>query len=86
MRMVLQVVFGQHYLGSAEAVGFYYVRAGFEVRLVDAFYYVWTGYYEVLIAAFEDGSAEVFRSEVGLLQHGPHSAIDYEDAGVEGVV
>jgi hypothetical protein len=84
--MVLEMVFGQDYLGAAEAIRFYDVGAGFKIGLVDAFDDVGTRDYEVLVAAFEHSSAEVVRRKVGLLEHGAHGAVDYEYAGVESVV
>ena len=40
---------------------------------------------EILVAAFERGSAEIGGGEVALLEHGAHGAVEHEDAGGEGI-
>ncbi len=42
--------------------------------------YVRPGAHQIFVAAFERGAAEVVCSEVALLQHGTHGAIEHEDA------
>ena len=55
------------------------------VRAVDVEDDVGAGEDEVIVAAFERGSAEIGGGEVALLDHGSHCAVEHKDAGGEGI-
>src|SRR6516165_1210118 len=77
-RLVLKSVFGQNNRAGLETVRFYYVRAGFEVAAMDAENHVGASNDEILVTAFEAGSAEISGRESCLLNGSPHGAVQHE--------
>ena len=68
---------------GVERVGFDDVGAGFQVRSVDAENDVGAGEYEMIVTAFERGSAEVLSGERVLLNERAHGSVEDQDSFVE---
>ena len=83
--VVLETVLVQRDAVAVEGVGLDDVGAGREIRAVDVEHHVGPRAVEVLVAAFERGSAEIGRREVALLQHGAHGPVEYEDTLLQDV-
>ena len=80
MRVRGQSVLGEHNGGAAEAIGLDDVRTGFEIFPVNVQNHVRTRSDEILVAAFERGTAKIRSGEIALLQHGAHRAVKHEDS------
>ena len=80
------MVFRQDHAGAAEGIGLDDVGAGFEVLAMDIQHHIWPRLDQVFIATFERRSAEIRSSQIALLQHGAHGAIQHQNAGGESVV
>ncbi len=75
-----EAVFRENDRSAAEGVGFDDVRAGLEIFPVDREHNLGLADDEILVATFELRAAEIRCSEIRLLQHGAHRAIQNQDA------
>ena len=78
-RLGLEAVLGEHQRRAAEGVGLDDVGAGLEVGAVHVEDHVRPGADQVFVAALELGAAEVVRTELLGLQHGPGRAVEHQD-------
>jgi hypothetical protein len=79
MLTIGQPVLGEDVRRASERVRGHAVRAGLEIRGVDAADDIGTGEVEVLVAAVVLLAAEVRRAQIGGLDHGAHRPVEDED-------
>ncbi len=75
----LDVVFSQDYRRAAESVRLDDVGAGFEISSMHGVDDLRTGLDQILVASLKRRAAEVFRSQILLLQHGAHGSIEHNN-------
>src|SRR5579859_4478103 len=78
--VVRQAIFGENDGSAAKGIGLNNIGASLEVLAVNLQHHIGPRAHQIFVAAFQRGTAEVLGGEVSLLQHGPHGAVEHQDA------
>ena len=85
VRFAIHAVIHQVALGAVERIGLDDIRAGFQIRAMDAQHHIGARLHQDFVAALQRRPAEIRGREMLLLQHGAHGAVDDQNTAIEGI-